>query len=154
MYFSGSLRVQLSSFQSRNTNFAIRPHSAGSQQHVYLPFQSHVKIILGYTVPWHEKRSVESALCWLSYLLLPWWGETVLSDDSQNEVRVKTARLFQKTQIHDQNCCLMKRKDEPVCFSGCLKLQLSRFQRGHSILVSGPNYLFHKNLFSCSFQTV
>ena len=66
-----------------NTGFAIRPKFTSLQRHVSLQFQSCVKTIPWHYVPFHEKGGQGKLFCecWMSYLLLPWLGEAVISDD-------------------------------------------------------------------------
>ena len=55
--FSGRFITATIQFsQGKNTAFCIQPQSACCQIHISLQFQSCVKIHLGHTVPFHEKR--------------------------------------------------------------------------------------------------
>lgn len=63
------------------------------------------KYTLGYNVLFHEKRCQGRVFCerWLPYLLLPWLGETVLSDEFWQ--RVASSLFLPKCQNVYQSCC-------------------------------------------------
>ena len=71
----------------KKTSFAIRPQCPGSQKHVSLQFQSFVKTLLGCAEPFHEQRGQGRVFDVLtSVMLLNQLGETILPDDTQQEV--------------------------------------------------------------------
>ena len=63
----------------------------------------------------------------------------------------QTACFFHKTQIHNQSCCLMKRKMNQCVFLAGLKLQLSRFKRGKSYFGISPQLSVSPKLVSLQF---
>ena len=75
--FLESLRLQLSSFHRWKYYFYHQAPIPRFSKQVFLQFQKdHVEMILGHTVPFHEKRDQGSVFCecWQPYLLLPWLG--------------------------------------------------------------------------------
>ena len=63
----------------------------------------------------------------------------------------QTACFFHKTQIHNQSCCLMKRKMNQCVFLAGLQLQLSRFKRGKSYFGISPQLSVSPKLVSLQF---
>ena len=102
--FLVSLRLKLSTFHWRKILlFSIRSPFTGSQNGVFLQFQSCVKTILGHAVPCHEKKGQGRVFFGFRMLCL-WLGETVLSDDFPS--RSGKQPVFQKTQkLDDSYCC-------------------------------------------------
>ena len=75
--FLESLRLQLSSFHRWKYYFYHQAPIPRFSKQVFLQLQKdHVEMILGHTVPFHEKRHQGSVFCecWQPYLLLPWLG--------------------------------------------------------------------------------
>ena len=68
--------------QVKSIAFTIITQLPGSQKPISWLFQS-CKDTLRTPIPFHEKRCQGRVFCeyWLLYLLLPWIGETLLSDD-------------------------------------------------------------------------
>ena len=136
-----------------NTRFAIRPKFAGSHRHVSLQFQSCVKIITGHYVPFHEKRVQEKVFCecWVSYLLLLWLGEAVISDDFPARSG-KQPFLSENSNAWPKQLLKLK-KNELVCLSWRFQAATLQLSQGILLLPSGPISQVQKNHVSHQFQS-
>ena len=146
--FLVGLSVQLSSFQSRNTNFAIRPQFTGSQQHVYLPFQSCVKIILGHTVPLHEKRDQWRVFC-VDCHTCCYPDKVKLYCQMTPSMKWESNSLFLSENSNTWPKLLLNEdKDEPVCFSGWVKAATIQVSKGDIVFwYQAPITCFTKTCF-------
>jgi len=120
--------IQLSQWE--NMTFVIRPQFPDLQVHVSLKFQSYVKTILGHTVTFHEKRGEgrDFCVCWLPYLLLPWIGKTLLSDDFPKRSG-KQPLSFRRLKYLTTVVVVIKRKMNQCVFQAGLTVHLSSFHR-------------------------
>lgn len=118
-------------FIGENTAFSFRSQFQGSQKHVSLPIQSCVRTYLGHTIPFREKRSQGTVFCecWLPHLLLPWLGETVMSNDFPARSE-KWSVSLKKLKYLNKVIDVMKRKTNQVVFLAVLWLQVSSFLKG------------------------
>ena len=131
-----------------NTGFAIRPKFTSLQRHVSLQFQSCVKTIPWHYVPFHEKGGQGKLFCecWMSYLLLPWLGETVLSDNFP-AISFKQAVSFRKHKYMTKIVAMKRKINQDILGAG-MRLQLTSFHRRKiCLLTSCPFIQVHKNTF-------
>lgn len=119
-----------------------------------LQFLCCVKTFLGYSVPFHEKRS-ESVL-WvfasIPVVTLIRWNCTVRWLLSKKR---PTAWYFQKTQILGEKavCCNEGRNDLMAFLAGVITIP--SFYSGKILfLPSGPNFQVHTNRFLCMFRAL
>ena len=139
--------------RGENPFFAIRPQYPGSQKHSSLKFQSCVKTVLGHTASLHEKRVQEKVFCecWVSYLLLLWLGEAVISDDFPARSG-KQPFLSENSNAWPKQLLKLK-KNELVCLSWRFQAATLQLSQGILLLPSGPISQVQKNHVSHQFQS-
>ena len=136
--------------------FCHQAQYPGSQKRLSWSFQAVSKTHLGHTARFHEKRCFRRVFfeCWLPYLLLPWLGETVLSDNFPAR-SFKQAVSFIKHK-YVTKIVVMKRKINQYILGVGMRLKLTSFHRRKiCLLTSCPFIQVHKStFFSCSFRAV
>ena len=102
-------------------------------------FQSCVKTLLECTEPFHEQRGQGRVFYVLTaVMLLNQIGETVLSDDTQQEV--DSSLIFKKLNNLTKVISVMKRKMNQCVILASLNLKLTSFHSGKYFFVIRPQF--------------
>ena len=112
------------------------------------------KCTLGHSVLFHERRCQGGVLCecWLPYLLLPWLGETVLSDNFPARSYKQAVSLRKHKYV--TKMIVRKRKINQYILGAGLRLQLTNFHRRKiCLLTSCPFIQVHKSTFFLHLQS-
>lgn len=150
------LRLQLSNFYSGNIILCHQtsvPRFKHKKKHFL--FRIVHRQHLGHTVPFHEKRYQGRVFCgyWLSYILLLWLVEIILSDEFPAPSH-KHCFHFRKLNIMPKSAVVVKRNMSLCVSQASFRLKLSRFLWGKILLWPlSPNIVIHKKYGSLQFQS-